>query len=53
VRDACQPKSFDQAQIDILSDLARTVTSELELRAVATRDTLTGALSRRALRDEF
>src|SRR6201999_218381 len=48
-----EPRSFDQAQVDILSDLAKTVTSELELRTLATRDALTGALSRRALRDEF
>jgi diguanylate cyclase (GGDEF)-like protein len=48
-----QPKAFGQAQVDILSDLAKTVTSELELRTLATRDALTGALSRRALRDEF
>jgi diguanylate cyclase (GGDEF)-like protein len=48
-----QPKTFDAAQLAILVDLAKTVTSELELRTVATRDALTGALSRRALREEF
>jgi len=47
-----QPKTFDNAQLAILVDLAKTVTSELELRTVATRDALTGALSRRALREE-
>ena len=48
-----QPKSFDATQFAILVDLAKTVTSELELRTVATRDALTGAVSRRALREEF
>jgi diguanylate cyclase (GGDEF)-like protein len=48
-----QPRTFDDGQIAILADLAKTVTSELELRMVATRDALTGALSRRALREEF
>ena len=48
-----EPKAFEQAQVDILADLAKTVTSELELRTLATRDALTGALSRRALREEF
>jgi diguanylate cyclase (GGDEF)-like protein len=48
-----QPRAFDSAQLAILADLAKTVTSELELRTIATRDALTGALSRRALREEF
>jgi diguanylate cyclase (GGDEF)-like protein len=48
-----QPKAFDNAQLAILVDLAKTITSELELRTLATRDALTGALSRRALREEF
>jgi diguanylate cyclase (GGDEF)-like protein len=48
-----QPRTFDNAQTAILVDLAKTVTSELELRTLATRDALTGALSRRALREEF
>jgi diguanylate cyclase (GGDEF)-like protein len=48
-----QPKTFDNTQLAILADLAKTVTSELELRTLATRDALTGALSRRALREEF
>ena len=48
-----QPRTFDNAQLAILVDLAKTVTSELELRTLATRDALTGALSRRALREEF
>ena len=48
-----EPRTFDADQVAILADLAKTVTSELELRTLATRDALTGALSRRALRDEF
>jgi diguanylate cyclase (GGDEF)-like protein len=48
-----QPVSFDSGQVAVLVDLARIVTSELELRTLATRDALTGALSRRALREEF
>jgi diguanylate cyclase (GGDEF)-like protein len=48
-----QPRTFDSGQIAILTDLAKTVTSELELRTLATQDALTGALSRRALREEF
>lgn len=48
-----QPRTFDNAQLSILVDLAKTVTSELELRTLATRDALTSALSRRALREEF
>jgi diguanylate cyclase (GGDEF)-like protein len=48
-----QPRTFDNAQTAILVDLAKTVTSELELRTLATRDALTGALSRRALREEI
>src|ERR1700742_3306350 len=48
-----RPRTFDNAQLAILVDLAKTVTSELELRTLATRDALTGALSRRALREEF
>ena len=48
-----QPRTFDDTQLAILADLAKTVTSELELRTVATRDALTGTLSRRALREEL
>jgi diguanylate cyclase (GGDEF)-like protein len=48
-----QLRTFDNAQLTILIDLAKTVTSELELRTLATRDALTGALSRRGLRNEF
>ncbi|HEX7790470.1 MAG TPA: sensor domain-containing diguanylate cyclase [Afipia sp.] len=47
-----KPRSFDQAQLAMLSDLANIVMSELQLRTLAMRDNLTGALSRRAFRDE-
>lgn len=47
-----KPRSFSPRDVEILSDLARLVMSELELRALATTDALTGALSRRAFRDE-
>lgn len=47
-----QPRTFDAAQIALLDDLANTVMSELQLRLLAMRDSLTGALSRRAFREE-
>lgn len=47
-----KPRNFDQAQLAMLSDLANIVMSELQLRTLAMRDNLTGALSRRAFRDE-
>jgi diguanylate cyclase (GGDEF)-like protein len=48
-----KPRTFLADQVDTLSDLARIVMSELELRVLAMTDGLTGALSRRAFRDEF
>ncbi len=47
-----KPRSFGPRETEILSDLARIVMSELELRALVTTDALTGARSRRAFRDE-
>ncbi|BDA86761.1 hypothetical protein Sa4125_43030 [Aureimonas sp. SA4125] len=47
-----EPRSFSAADLDILSDLATLVMSELELRMLATADALTGAMSRRTFRDE-
>jgi diguanylate cyclase (GGDEF)-like protein len=47
-----QPREFGKEQLDILADLARLVETELELRLLATTDYLTGALSRRAFRQE-
>jgi diguanylate cyclase (GGDEF)-like protein len=45
-------RAFDAQQLDVLSDLAHLVETELELRLLATTDSLTGALSRRAFRQE-
>lgn len=47
-----QPRAISAAEIAILSDLAAIVMETLELRLLATTDGLTGALSRRAFRDE-
>jgi diguanylate cyclase (GGDEF)-like protein len=47
-----RPRAFDDSDVAILKDLAQLVMSELELRKIAMHDALTGALSRRALRDE-
>lgn len=47
-----RPRSFSAEQTEMLIDLAALVMSELELRMLATRDSLTGALSRRAFREE-
>ncbi|KPF72079.1 diguanylate cyclase [Bosea sp. AAP35] len=47
-----QPRVIGADQIAILSDLAGVVTDALALRVLATTDGLTGALSRRAFREE-
>jgi diguanylate cyclase (GGDEF)-like protein len=47
-----KPRAFDDAQVGVLVDLAKIVMSEIELRALAMTDSLTGALTRRAFRDE-
>jgi diguanylate cyclase (GGDEF)-like protein len=47
-----RPRGFSMEEAAILQDLARIVLSELELRTLLMQDSLTGALSRRALRDE-
>lgn len=47
-----KPRSFDAQDVEMLGDLAAVVMSELELRTLAIRDGLTGALSRKAFRDE-
>jgi diguanylate cyclase (GGDEF)-like protein len=47
-----QPRTLDAEQTGILHDLAQMVERELELRRLATTDSLTGALSRRAFRSE-
>lgn len=43
-----RPRDFDPAQIAILKSLAALVVEQLELRNLAERDSLTGALTRRA-----
>jgi diguanylate cyclase (GGDEF)-like protein len=48
-----KPRSFEAADVETLSDIAQIVMSELELRLLARTDGLTGALSRRAFRDEL
>lgn len=47
-----RPRDFSPVQIEILSDLARMVTDQLELRVCATRDSLTNVLSRRVFKQE-
>ena len=47
-----QPREFGEDDIRLLSDLAAIVMDELELRVLAMRDGLTGALSRQAFRQE-
>lgn len=47
-----KPHSFNAEQIEMLVDLAAVAMNELELRMLATRDDLTGALSRQAFREE-
>lgn len=47
-----KPRSFGDEQVEMLTDLARLVMSELELRKLATTDGLTCALSRRAFKEE-
>lgn len=48
-----KPRIFLDDQVDTLRDLASIVISELELRVLAMTDGLTGALSRRAFRQEL
>lgn len=47
------PRQFDAGQIAILQNLAALVVEQLELRRIAERDHLTGALSRRAFLTEM
>ena len=42
-----QPRTFTEAEVAILSNFARIVVNELELRRIAQRDQLTGVLTRR------
>lgn len=47
-----RPRKFGADDVRTLSDLAAIVMDELELRTIAMRDSLTGAFSRRAFRQE-
>lgn len=47
-----EPREFTTQQADILTGPAKIVMDELELRQLATQDSLTGILSRRAFKDE-
>lgn len=47
------PRQFDAAQIAILQNLAALAVDQLELRRIAERDHLTGALTRRAFLAEM
>lgn len=47
-----KPQDFGREQVAILADLAKFVMTELNLRLLANTDSLTGALSRRALKEE-
>lgn len=43
-----KPRTFEPSEVAMLENLARIVEKELELRRIAERDVLTGALTRRA-----
>ncbi|MBC2666959.1 sensor domain-containing diguanylate cyclase [Novosphingobium flavum] len=47
-----KPRDYSEGEIAILANLARIVVKELELRQIAQRDPLTGALSRRGFMDK-
>jgi diguanylate cyclase (GGDEF)-like protein len=47
-----RPRRLDDDAVETLTDLSQIVMRELELRRVAMTDSLTGALSRRAFREE-
>jgi diguanylate cyclase (GGDEF)-like protein len=46
-----KPRSFGPVQVALLGDLARIVVDALELRSLATSDSLTSSMSRRAFRE--
>lgn len=47
-----RPRCYTSAQIDVLKSFADIVVNEMELRSIAKTDQLTGALTRRAFRQE-
>ena len=48
-----EPRAFTPADEEVLAHFARLVVSQLELRLLARRDALTGALSRRAFQSDL
>lgn len=48
-----KPREFNEAEVEVMEDLGQMVMGVLELRLVANQDGLTGALSRRAFREEL
>lgn len=46
-------RDFTQDQLDLLGDLAQLMAEQIELRQIATTDSLTGALTRRAFEVEI
>ena len=47
-----KPHEFGDAQLELLNDLAQISMDEIDLRLTATRDSLTGTLSRRHFKEE-
>lgn len=47
-----RPRDISSVQASALADLAKIIMSDLELRLLATTDSLTGALTRRGFREE-
>lgn len=47
------PRTLSSEEIDVLQDLARMVIDQIELREIATTDSLTGALTRRGFDREI
>ena len=47
------PRDFNAAEVEVMEDLAQMVMGALDLRLCANKDSLTGALSRRAFKDEL
>lgn len=48
-----KPRDFSDADVELLTDLAKMAADELELRMTASTDPLTGAMSRRLFKEEL
>lgn len=46
-----KPRDFEDHEIDVLKNFAEVVVNELELRQIASTDSLTGAMSRQAFKE--